>query len=59
MSKMVIAIPEIKANLTCVYKRYNATPICKGKLKREQGDETGFRKFMHTRQDITLVKGTM
>lgn len=56
---MVIAIPEIKANLTCVYKRYNATPICKGKLKREQGDETGFRKFMHTRQDITLVKGTL
>lgn len=30
---MVIAIPEIKANLTCVYKRYNATPICKGKLE--------------------------
>lgn len=33
ISKMVIASPETKANLTCVYRRYSATPIWKGKLK--------------------------
>uniref|UniRef100_A0A2P2M4M9 Uncharacterized protein MANES_11G066800 n=1 Tax=Rhizophora mucronata TaxID=61149 RepID=A0A2P2M4M9_RHIMU len=29
---MVIASPARKANLTWVYNRYRATPICKGKL---------------------------
>lgn len=34
INKMVIAIPETKANLTCIYKRHKATPICNGKLKQ-------------------------
>lgn len=33
INKIVIAIPETKANLTCVYNKYSASPICKGKLK--------------------------
>lgn len=33
INKIVIAIPETKANLTCVYNKYSATPIWKGKLK--------------------------
>lgn len=44
ISKMVIASPETKANLTCVYRRYSATPIWKGKLKIHE-----------TRLTITLV----
>lgn len=35
MSNIVIAVPEIKANLTCVYSRYRATPICNGKLEAD------------------------
>lgn len=43
---MVIAIPETKANLTCIYKRHKATPICNGKLKQSsnQSDSKNYYK---------------